>query len=290
MSQPPPIAYPIIHEGGLKLDIALVETDRLLLHEETIPKMLEALTNRIREDCVLKAPVIVDRDTMVVLDGMHRVKALRILGCWFTCVCLVDYQSPEILVERWCRTVSKPFNAEDAAKIAEELDLGFSSHATSEVSASSNAVLMKFRGTIYEVTARAPDIMSAFDAVREFESKIRTSGFKIGYETDRDAENKLERGNIGAVICPPQIGKRQVIETAVMGCVFPFKVTRHIVPARPVGVNVPLSLLRNSSLGLEEANERLSALLNGKRLRLVPPGSLWGNRRYDEDLYLFEGC
>jgi len=73
-----------------------------------------------------------------------------------------------------------------------------------------------------------------------------------------------------------------------MSCVFTFTVTRHIVQARHVGVDVPLSLLRNSSLSLEEANERLSALLHEKRLRFAPSGGFWDGRRYDEKLYVFD--
>ena len=61
------------------------------------------------------------------------------------------------------------------------------------------------------------------------------------------------------------------------------------LPSASYGLDVPILLLRNSHLSVEETNERLSALLHGKRLRLVSPGGLWGNRRYEEDLYVFEG-
>lgn len=289
MSRALPIAYSIDREGGLKLDIALVETDRLLLHEETIPDLLEALAERIRDDGVLKSPVIIDRGTMVVLDGMHRVKALRILGCRFTCACLVDYQNNGIKVDRWCRTISKSFNLEEAVKLTGELDLILAPKYVCTSSDSIDAVnVMKFRDASYEITSPRPGFMPAFDAVRELEFKLRISGFEVGYETERDADKKLASGAVDAVLCPPQIGKKQIIDTAKAGLVFTFKVTRHIIPARPVGVNVPLSLLRNHSLSVQETNERLSAILHRKKIRHAPPGGIWGRRRYDEDLYVFE--
>jgi len=289
MSRVLPVACSLDPGGGSKLDIALVETDRLLLHEETIPEVLRALAHRIEEDGVLKAPVIVDHETLVVLDGMHRVEALRMLGCQFTCVCLVDYRSPEIRVERWCRTVSNPFNAGIAAEIVRELGLRLTPLPMCRASYRRDDVsVMIFRDASFEVEASVPGLIPAFDAVRAFELRLRALGFEVGYETDREAEEKLASGAVGAVLCPPQVGKRQVIETASRGRVFTFKVTRHIVQARPVGVDVPLSLLRNSSLSLEEANERLSALLHGKRLRFAPSGGLWDGRRYDEKLYVFE--
>jgi len=122
MSRSIPVAYSLNREG-VRWDIALVDTDGLLLHEETIPEMLEALIRRIEGDGALRAPVIADRETLVVLDGMHRVKALKRLDCRFTCVCLVNYMDPEIRVERWCRTIHKPFDLNEAAEVAGELGL-----------------------------------------------------------------------------------------------------------------------------------------------------------------------
>ena len=65
-----PVAYTIDHEG-LRLDIALAPTDRLHIHEETIPERIRSLGDRIMRDGVQSAPIIVDRGTYVVLDGMH---------------------------------------------------------------------------------------------------------------------------------------------------------------------------------------------------------------------------
>lgn len=289
MSSVSPVAYSIECGGGLKMDIALVETGRLLLHEETIPEMLEDLVRSIKEDGVLRAPVVVDRETLVVLDGMHRVKALRILGCRFTCACLVDYRSPEIKVERWCRTISKPFDAREAVEVARELGLRLSPRASRGDSGRGDAYpVMMFGDSCYDVVTSGPDLLSAFNGVRELELRLRAMGFKVGYETAREAEEKLKRKAVDAVLYPPKIGKEQIVETARRGCVFTSKTTRHIVSARPVGVDVPLSLLRNPSLSVEEANKRLSALLSRKRLRHMPPGEVWRDRRYDEDLYFFE--
>lgn len=94
-----PVAYTIDHEG-LRLYIALIETERLLIHEETIPHRLERLRRRIERDGVQSAPILVDRHNLVVLDGMHRTAVLSDLGCRFTCVCLLDYFDPSINVQR----------------------------------------------------------------------------------------------------------------------------------------------------------------------------------------------
>ena len=82
--------------------------------------------------------------------------------------------------------------------------------------------------------------------------------------------------------------KRQVVETALQEKVFTPKATRHRLPARPVQVNVPLRLLRDQSISLEEENARLRRMLMERRLALYEPGAEWMGRTYDEALYVFE--
>jgi hypothetical protein len=98
----------------------------------------------------------------------------------------------------------------------------------------------------------------------------------------------LDDGKISTVICPPRIKKHHIINIAKAGKVFTFKATRHIIPARPVGVDVPIDLLREKNINLEEANKKLKDILNQRIIIKVPPGQLWWGRRYDEVLYIFK--
>ncbi|MEM1550822.1 MAG: ParB N-terminal domain-containing protein, partial [Candidatus Bathyarchaeia archaeon] len=47
-------------------------------------------------DGVLKKPIVVDETTKVIIDGHHRVEALRLLGCKRVPACCVDYTCNEI--------------------------------------------------------------------------------------------------------------------------------------------------------------------------------------------------
>ena len=87
---------------------------------------------------------------------------------------------------------------------------------------------------------------------------------------------------------PPKVEKCHIIDIAKAGKVKTFKVTRHIVPTRPLGGDVPLDLLKDRDISIEEANRRLSTLLKAKVLRRFSPGQVWWGRRYNEALYLFE--
>jgi len=284
-----PVAYTIRREGSPSLEIALVESDRLLMHEETLPDMLESLIDRIREDGVLRAPVIVDGETLVVLDGMHRVEALRRLGCRFICVCLVDYMDPEIRVDRWCRVILGGFGTREAVKVATDLGIRLEPRGTNEASRDESFSQLIFRGSRYRLLAPRSDPLTSFKAVRDFELRLKSMGFKVEYEAHHHAEKRMEDGVGDAVLCPPKIRKEQVVEMARAGKVLVFKATRHIIPARPLGVDVPLYLLRDEDLSVEEANERLSSMLSRRKLVHLSQGASWNGRRYEEDLYVFEG-
>ena len=59
---------------------------------------MEELKNEILSDGILKMPIAVDKKTYIILDGHHRLHALRRIGCKRIPCILFDYQSPEIEV------------------------------------------------------------------------------------------------------------------------------------------------------------------------------------------------
>jgi len=83
---------------NLLKDICLVNLEELKEHEEIRPDYLEELKNEILCDGILKMPIAVDQETYIILDGHHRLHALKRIGCKKIPVILFDYQSPEIEV------------------------------------------------------------------------------------------------------------------------------------------------------------------------------------------------
>ena len=83
-------------EGGV-----LVETVSLRGHEEVIPDNLETRTSKLLRKGFYK-PIIVDRGSMVILDGHHKWTAAKSLGLVRVPVILVDYLVDEgVLVDVW---------------------------------------------------------------------------------------------------------------------------------------------------------------------------------------------
>lgn len=81
--------------------VVLVETVSLRGHEEVIPDNLKTRTSKLLRKGFYK-PVIVDRGSMVILDGHHKWTAAKSLGLARVPVILVDYLVDEgVLVDVW---------------------------------------------------------------------------------------------------------------------------------------------------------------------------------------------
>ena len=87
-------------EGQIE-DVVLVETVSLRGHEEVIPDNLETRTSKLLSKGFYK-PIIVDRGSMVILDGHHKWTAAKSLGLARVPVIMVDYLIDESgLVDVW---------------------------------------------------------------------------------------------------------------------------------------------------------------------------------------------
>jgi len=61
-------------------DICFIDLEALKEHEEIRPDYLEQLKNEILSDGFLKMPIAVDKKTYIILDGHHRLHALKKIG------------------------------------------------------------------------------------------------------------------------------------------------------------------------------------------------------------------
>lgn len=283
--------YAIFHEK-LDLYIKIMDIESLHLHEETIAKLLDELVEEIQRDGLIKHPVIVDQNSYVVLDGMHRVAALERLGCKRVPVCIVDYGSPSIRVGCWYRTIKGERAVERV--LAETRRINFEAERTERLDPPRIGVPPVFAAledldSSFLLQSPFRSLKEAYDFVKKIEEQLKNSALEIGYETEVDALRKLREGVVDAVLLTPRLSKEAVVETALSGKLFFHKATRHVIPARPLYVNVPLDVLLSNEPSLERVNEELVKMLKEKRLRRVSAGSLVEGRRYEEDLYIFEG-
>ena len=282
-------AFQIIHPN-IRLEIRLEEVEKLHIHEEVIPDILRKLTEDIRADGYFKHPVIVDSKTLVVLDGMHRVAAAENLGYRFIPVCLVEYDNPHIKVGCWCRVVNHSSNLEKIVRSVREL--GFTVEecrretARKLVDERKATTAIVSRSRCFAVYGSQKNIREIYDAIKQIELKLRSEGYSIGYDTESDAQDKVSSEKTLSMFITPKVSKRDVVTVALKGKVFAHKTTRHVIPVRPLFVNVPLEWLYGT-LSLKKANENLVRHLAKKQVTRLPPGQVL-DRRYEEELYVFK--
>jgi hypothetical protein len=128
-------------------------------------------------------------------------------------------------------------------------------------------------------------IKEIYDAIKKIELKLRSKGYSISYDTEKSAKETVYSSKVSAALITPIVSKEEVVKTALAGQVFPPKTTRHVIPARPMFINVPLEWLCDD-LSLSEANKRLLKLLSSKKIRHLSSGQVL-DRLYEEELYMF---
>jgi len=273
----------------MNLYIAIVDIDALLLHEETIPELLQQLMASIEKDECLNHPIIADSESLLVLDGVHRVAALRNLKCKWVPACLIDYRNPAVQVFNWYRTI-RGINATEL--LTQIKYVGSNLEKVDQINkniigVSPVVAAVKTLDGSFLIRSRFEGLKEAYGIIECIEKRFKTVGLEIKYETESDALQRLVKHQADAVLLTPKLTKRAIIDTACSGEIFAHKASRHIIPARPMSLCFPLNLLKsNRSLG--EINEELKSMLQKKCLKKIPSGSVFEGRRYEEDLYVFE--
>lgn len=104
--------------AGPRPTVTLVPAERLRIHEEVVAPKVEELAAALRREGSVRLAIVADATTYVVLDGHHRLAALRKLGCKRIPVLLVDYHQPGIRVGTW-RAGEKPPSKDEVLRQAE---------------------------------------------------------------------------------------------------------------------------------------------------------------------------
>lgn len=77
---------------------ALVPVADLKTHEAAEPDRVRRVMRQMHSNGVVKKAIIVDSKTMVVLDGVHRLSALQMLGAVRAPAWLIDYSDDDVVV------------------------------------------------------------------------------------------------------------------------------------------------------------------------------------------------
>jgi hypothetical protein len=276
----------IIRHEELDLHIYLSSMNSLLLHEETIPDRVAELKREFLRDEVVKDPVVVDANSYVVLDGMHRVAALRELDCTCLPVCAVDYLSPSIKVGAWYRVIFGMASPHQVKLALSASGVGFEGLPFDIANITENPTLALLFADRECLKLDSSDLQ-VFETLKLAERCLRQLRLIVKFETESDALKNLLNKKIEAILTLPKIDKATVRKAGLTRRLLPHKVTRHVIPARPLGVNVPLKTLVDRNTPLTESNKRFVSSLRTRGMTRRPSGTIIGGRRYEEETFIF---
>ena len=273
-----------ITNARIPILITLKKTSDLKPHEETIPEELKKLVKALQDNPILRHPIIADKQTGIILDGTHRLAAVRQLKCNFIPAALVDYNDPKIMIERWFRL----FSGSHLTRFEDELrQLNLKEVNYNECETG----LLERR---WYATIERPGFCGAFprqhstpyEMVRDshkIELAARKKKVKTSYQDSKSLDSEDKTGLVMSMI---KISKDEVVETVSQGKLFPPKSTRHLVPSRPLGGGVPLEWLQTSDYS--QAQARYHEFIQSRKVTRLPEGSRVGSRRYLEEVFFFE--
>lgn len=255
-------ASPFPELAGLRI----IPLEHLLLHEAHDPRRLKRLRERLISEDAQTNPVIASAagdDGFLVLDGAHRMHALREAGCRLALAQLVALPEEAEGWQHLLRAPGAPGEME-----------GVVLHEASKVS----------DGTVAEVEANGERLLAS-SLQSDLASRIDALwGLRALY-----AEGvPVSRFGAGEVVSPSGdevavryrgISSAEILAAVSAGTVLPAGVTRFRVPRRILGVRFPLSLLKENDAARAEGELEVlvSARLRENRLR-----------RYDEPVLIFE--
>lgn len=283
----------VIHHPLIDLEITLVELHKLVIHEEILPRFLDPLVNNLRSRQLLMHPIIVDRQHFIVLDGMHRIAAIQKLGCRFIPVCLIDYQNPHVAIGSWFRVIHSSLSEQNVRVLLSqqyhlnEHNLTKAQNLVENRKALAALILASKCYTLHrsQVDSHEESIQDIYHEIRNIEGSLQRNQASITYETDTDAFTHLTTTDSPPILQTPTVTKSEVIAAALRNQLFNHKTTRHMIPLRPMFLNIPLEWLY-SETSAKAINQILVRYLTTKSYRRLPPGQVF-DRRYDEELYVF---
>jgi hypothetical protein len=285
-----------IETGSLKLELEVVRVDSLFQHEEILLHVANKLVFEFKNWTNLQNPVIVDKNH-IVLDGNHRVFVFKKLKFKYISVCKVDYFNEVTQLRYWFRLLGGIESLESLKQIINDMNGSFREvsdrEALRKALENNNLSCGIQQGNFYASISFHEDVVndaiSAYNALEKIQGKLLQNGLKIEYIPCQSVHeskfcDELKSGEV--IIWTPQITKEMVVDAVKKKKRFAPKTTRHLIPARPLNVNVPTYWFKED-ISLEEINKRFLKLLERKNLRRFGPGQVVDGRYYEEELFVF---
>ncbi len=232
---------PLIHQR-----IVLILIDELLGHEEVVPTQVEWLKGNLKKLNYFFRPILVVKNEKVILDGHHRVVALRRLGeemgkktIKIPCIEIKYVGNPDVTLGTWHPIYKEKKSLKFPAEL-KKIGIEFKS-----LDSFSPEVL---KDTKYGFTLKTSDnhyftLQGTQQSIyKKFLNHYKPEAFDYAKTIDF-AINSVEDGRASFALLRTRVTKQDVINTAKKKELYAPKTTRHILSFRYQDIKVPLKTL-----------------------------------------------
>jgi len=253
-------------------DLRMLPVKSLLPHEDYDPRRARRLGQRILEEGILKNPPIVapipNSDEYVVLDGANRTEAFAAISAKHIVAQVVDYANPNLILDTWNHVVAN-FPIDEFENKIQAID-SFSLQKCSLKDArrslftgESLAYLISDEGVRKVLYNDGKDKDDKIHLLVELVSVYKGHADIYRASNDIWEIQKPYYENVAALIVFPKLVPHEIIQAALGKYKVPSGITRHIIPARAVNINIPVGILM-TDWTIERKNEWLKEWVLGR--------------------------
>ncbi len=243
----------------LETKLAIVSSRDLLRYEEVNEKSVVRLSSQLLATGILNDPIICDPGLGLLINGHHRIEALRRLGIERLPAYTVSYLSDDVDIVSYYRFFS--CTADTLQGIVEEMletrDRKSENRESFRLALQSGLTLLTRLETPQVI--RVGDSTDASMLLNDIVQRMVDSGFETLDSCNLNWGELPEHMQSCLYLSPPP-GKKDIVAMARSCAVFPPHVNRHVIDDVVVGIRMPLQALAGSKAEATNALRKLMAV------------------------------
>jgi hypothetical protein len=231
--------------------LCVLSTQALIPHEDYDPRRAEKLSRRILEEGLLKNPPVVaaipDSECYVVLDGANRTMAFKAAGIAHIVVQLVSYNDPGVMLDTWYHVVSGMTIEAFEASLVEVAEMHLRDctlqQARHALDAEVAAAYIVCGSGVRQVIPAVGQEVTRLQLLKRIVGTYRGKADIFRASNDIWEIQKPFYPEITALVVFPRLKPEDILFAAANGEKVPSGITRHIIPARALNINIPIGIL-----------------------------------------------
>jgi hypothetical protein len=231
--------------------LQMIPSELLVPHEDYDPRRVDRLSRRLLEEGFLKNPPVVAEipadERFVVMDGANRSNAFKAAGIPHIVAQVVSYDDPGVILDTWYHVVSGMEVSRLEQALAKVPFMSLQDCCQDDArqqleSGKALAYIVSEQG-VRTVQPVGDTPVPTLDVIHAIVGTYRGIADIFRASNDIWEIQKPFYPDITALIVFSRLKPEDLIEAARNGDKVPSGITRHIIPARALNINIPIGIL-----------------------------------------------